>query len=139
MSTQTITSLVEETDAPQLPPSPPALHTKEHHAGPASKPESTVDIELQSIHSPAQQPSPKPSSIKITPVLETPSPATPKTPSQLEHSRPSSPHQDRTTDMVQSFWNPYVNRFRVVACCLMLIGNGLNDAAPGALLNYIET
>jgi fucose permease len=32
-----------------------------------------------------------------------------------------------------------MNRFRVLSCCLIYFGNGLNDSAPGALIPYIET
>ncbi|TAQ89238.1 hypothetical protein B7494_g2446 [Chlorociboria aeruginascens] len=44
------------------------------------------------------------------------------------------------TDMVHSstLWHPRMNRFRVLASCLTALGMGLNDSAPGALLNYIE-
>ena len=140
MSTQTTpTSVVEDTNLPQLPPSPPALHIRENHAAPFTKSDSSVGLELQPITPSTRSTTSKGDSINMAPILETPPPATPKTPSHLGQSRQSSPPQDRATDMVQSFWNPYMNRFRVVACCLMLIGNGLNDAAPGALLNYIET
>ena len=147
MSTQTI---VEEAILSQLPPSPPALYLRENHVGPTSKADSPVGLELQSLPPPSfGRTASKPDSIQIapgpeahtpaTPTLATSAPTTPKTPGQIEPSQPSTPHQDRATDIVQSFWNPYMNRFRVVACCMMLIGNGLNDAAPGALLNYIET
>ena len=42
------------------------------------------------------------------------------------------------TAMIQTFLNPRVNKFRVVASCLTSFGNGLHDAAAGALLVYIE-
>lgn len=37
-----------------------------------------------------------------------------------------------------SFWHPKMNKFRVLACCLIYFGNGMSDSAPGALIPYIE-
>jgi hypothetical protein len=42
-------------------------------------------------------------------------------------------------DQVQTVWNPYWNRFRVLAACLTAFANGMNDSAPGALIASIET
>jgi hypothetical protein len=39
---------------------------------------------------------------------------------------------------MQSVWEPYMNRFRLLAMCLILFGNGLNDSAPGPLIPYME-
>jgi hypothetical protein len=41
-------------------------------------------------------------------------------------------------DQVQTIWDPYRNRFRVLASCLTVFGNGSNDSAPGALIASIE-
>jgi hypothetical protein len=41
-------------------------------------------------------------------------------------------------DQVQTIWDPYKNRFRVLASCLTVFGNGSNDSAPGALIASIE-
>ena len=41
-------------------------------------------------------------------------------------------------DQVQTVWNPYWNRFRVLAACLTAFANGMNDSAPGALIASIE-
>jgi len=38
----------------------------------------------------------------------------------------------------QSFSNPPMNRYRMLASCLMIFGNGMSDSAPGALIPYIE-
>ncbi|KAK3079920.1 hypothetical protein LTS18_003586 [Coniosporium uncinatum] len=62
---------------------------------------------------------------------------TPKTPNELEMSHPSSPRS--VAELVPSFWNPPMNKWRVAACCLAYLGQGLADSAPGALLPYIET
>jgi hypothetical protein len=67
-----------------------------------------------------------------------------KTPSELEMSRPSTPrgntngHGGEGVDAVQSFSNPPMNRFRMASVCLMNLGNGLSDSAPGALIPYIQ-
>ncbi|KAI9750872.1 MAG: Mss4p nuclear export [Chaenotheca gracillima] len=65
-------------------------------------------------------------------------PATPATPNDLEMSRPPSPRAHEAADLVQSFSNPPMNRFRMTATCLLNFANGLNDSAPGALIPYIE-
>jgi hypothetical protein len=41
-------------------------------------------------------------------------------------------------EQIQTVWNPYKNRVRFLACCLMAFGNGLNDSAAGALIASIE-
>jgi hypothetical protein len=41
-------------------------------------------------------------------------------------------------DQVQTVWDPYWNRFRVLAACLTSFANGMNDSAPGALIASIE-
>jgi hypothetical protein len=58
----------------------------------------------------------------------------------LEMTRPASPEEDEQAgvDVVQSFSNPPMNRFRMLSVCSMLFGNGMVDAAPGALIPYIE-
>lgn len=56
----------------------------------------------------------------------------------LEMSRPASPIRDRGVEVVQSISNPPINRFRMLAVSLMNFGFGLNDAALGALIPYIE-
>lgn len=43
-----------------------------------------------------------------------------------------------SSEQFQTIWNPYKNRFRVLACCTTAFGNGMNDSAPGALLASIE-
>ena len=64
---------------------------------------------------------------------------TPRIPSDLEASRPSSPlNETDAVGITQSFSNPSMNRFRVLSICLLNFGNGLNDSAPGALIPYIE-
>ena len=139
MSTQTTGSFIKVQSPPNLPSSPPTLHLKKSHATLINVSDSRTSIELQPITPVVGQIPSKTTLIQQESIQVASTPATPRTPTQFEQSRPPTPQQDRAADIAQSFWNPYMNRFRVVACCLMLIGNGLNDAAPGALLNYIET
>ncbi|MCJ1252382.1 hypothetical protein MMC24_000188 [Lignoscripta atroalba] len=63
---------------------------------------------------------------------------TPITPNDLEMDRPSSPRSRDAADIVQSLSNPPMNKWRLLSCCLMCFGNGLNDSAPGALIPYME-
>lgn len=65
---------------------------------------------------------------------------TPRTPIDLEQSRPPSPDFSDTdaVEILQSWNNPPINRYRLLSTCLMNFGNGLNDAAPGALIPYME-
>jgi len=52
----------------------------------------------------------------------------------INNSRSSGP----ATEQVQTIWEPYKNRFRVLACCMTAFGNGMTDSAPGALFAGIE-
>ena len=64
-------------------------------------------------------------------------PETPSTPNELEQSRPASPEREGT-HFLQSWSSPYMNKWRVLDACIEQFGNGLNDAAPGALIPYME-
>ncbi|KAF1984997.1 MFS general substrate transporter [Aulographum hederae CBS 113979] len=63
---------------------------------------------------------------------------TPRTPNELEMSRPPSPRLEDASELVQSWSNPPMNKWRVLACCLSYTGTGLLDSAPGALIPYME-
>jgi MFS family permease len=65
-------------------------------------------------------------------------PRTHHTPSGLEASEPPTPTQVDVSRIVPSFFDPPMNKYRVLAACLIYFGNGMNDSAPGALLPYIE-
>jgi hypothetical protein len=52
------------------------------------------------------------------------------------HSSPLPP--GNASEQIQTIWNPYKNRFRVMACCMTAFGNGANDSAPGALIASLE-
>ena len=68
----------------------------------------------------------------------TPGTQTPRTPNDLEMSRAPSPEYTDAVDVMQTWTNPPVNKRRVLSACMMNFGNGLNDAAPGALIPYME-
>lgn len=61
-----------------------------------------------------------------------------KTPDELERSQPPTPKQDTAASVLPSFWYPTMNKWRVLAACLIYFGNGMSDSAPGALIPYIE-
>ena len=63
---------------------------------------------------------------------------TPKTPNELEISRPPSPTTDEAADVVQTLSSPPMNKWRLLSCCCMCFANGFQDSAPGALIPYME-
>jgi hypothetical protein len=90
-------------------------------------------IELQSFQFNGKQNAP-PASGRATPSGT----QTPRTPSEVEMSRPATPRQneDDGVEAMQSFSSPPMNRFRMLSVCLLNFGNGLSDSAPGALIPY---
>lgn len=57
----------------------------------------------------------------------------------LERSRPASPALEvDAVEVVPSVWDPYMNRFRLLAVCLSNFSNALSDSAAGALIPYME-
>lgn len=57
----------------------------------------------------------------------------------LEMSRPATPEpSDDAVEVVPTVWEPFMNRFRLLAVCLANLGNALNDSAAGALIPYME-
>ncbi|KAM0717267.1 hypothetical protein Q7P37_007119 [Cladosporium fusiforme] len=60
------------------------------------------------------------------------------TPDELESSPPQSPTIDGATSITPSFWYPAMNKWRVLAACLIYFGNGINDAVNGALIPSME-
>ena len=63
---------------------------------------------------------------------------TPRSLNELEMSRPPSPEYHDATEVMQSWTKPPINKWRLLSACFMNFGNGLNDAAPGALIPYME-
>ncbi|KAF2268829.1 MFS general substrate transporter [Lojkania enalia] len=64
---------------------------------------------------------------------------TPKSPNELENSRLPSPRREEAVNMMQSWNNPPMNKWRILCCCFIYFGNGINDSVPGALIPYMET
>ncbi|KAH7130380.1 major facilitator superfamily domain-containing protein [Dendryphion nanum] len=62
-----------------------------------------------------------------------------QTPNELEQSRPTSPARDEGVGLIQRWNDPPINRWRLLSCCLIYLGNGMNDSATGALIPYMET
>ncbi|KAL6719234.1 hypothetical protein ACLMJK_003471 [Lecanora helva] len=108
---------------------PPAVLQKDPHGLPPS----LTAFELDELHRDHDSIGP---SIPTTPSGT----QTPRTPNDLEQSRPASPDYGDAdaVDVVQSWSNPPINRYRLLSCCLMNFAGGLNDAAPGALIPYME-
>jgi hypothetical protein len=53
---------------------------------------------------------------------------TPKTPNELEMSRPGSPTGNEAVPLMQTWNNPPMNKWRILCCCLIYFGNGMNDS-----------
>ena len=72
--------------------------------------------------------------------LRSASTSIPQTPAELESSRPPTPKRDQAVDAltIQSIWNPKKNKWRLASAGLMFLTMGLNDAATGALIPYLE-
>ncbi|KAK4948025.1 hypothetical protein LTR10_013079 [Elasticomyces elasticus] len=63
----------------------------------------------------------------------------PPTPGELEQSQPPTPHRAQAVDaLIQSFSNPARNRWRVASATVFFFLMGMNDAATGALIPYLE-
>jgi len=90
-------------------------------------------IELDSI-----QPASGPHDASISDSFAVSGAQSPLTPGKLESGTISPADGRGEIDMVQSFSNPPINRFRMLAVSLLSVGNGLGDSAPGALIPYIE-
>lgn len=52
---------------------------------------------------------------------------------------PSSEEHHEAFEPVQSMWDPYMNRWRLLYACLMNLANGVSDSSTGALIPYMET
>ncbi|KAF4980869.1 hypothetical protein FZEAL_3215 [Fusarium zealandicum] len=64
---------------------------------------------------------------------------TPPNGNDLEMSRPASPESGpEAVEVMPSFWQPFMNRFRLLSVCLANLGNALSDSAAGALIPYME-
>lgn len=92
------------------------------------------DVELESIK-------PGKSSDAYFDQQPRPGTQTPKTPNDLEASCPSTPMRDEAVGLVQTWNNPPMNKWRILCCCVIYFGNGLNDAGksyPAASTNPVH-
>ena len=106
---------------------PPAALQKDPHA----LPDLPTAFELGEIHN----------NTRVSGASIPPTPAgaqTPITPIDLEDSLPPTPDQGEAVEALQTISNPPINKYRVLSACLMNLGNGLNDSAPGAIIPYLE-
>ena len=55
-----------------------------------------------------------------------------------KHPHSSASPPGHASEQIQTIWDPYKNRFRVLASCMAVVSNGMNDSAPGALIASIE-
>ena len=82
-------------------------------------------------------------SIELQRVVRPDGPSVPTTPAadngSYELALPTSPEpvQD-VAEIVPSIWDPFMNRFRLLAVCIANLGNALNDSSAGALIPYME-
>jgi hypothetical protein len=53
---------------------------------------------------------------------------TPKTPNELEMSRPPTPGRDDGFGLMRSWNSPPMTKWRILSCCLIYFANGMNDS-----------
>jgi hypothetical protein len=96
------------------------------------------DIELTTYTLPITHPPPtrKPSSLHDIPLPSLPHS---ELPSRRESAvEPSPAPAPIPQEIIETIWNPRINRWRLLTCCTTVLGNGLNDSAAGAVIASIE-
>lgn len=63
---------------------------------------------------------------------------TPRTPNDVEASCPPTPQGDEVVGLVQTWNNPPINKWRILCCCVIYFGNGLNDAGAYFILSLSQ-
>jgi hypothetical protein len=53
---------------------------------------------------------------------------TPKTPNELEMSRPPTPKQEDAIGLMRTWNSPSMTKWRILCCCLIYFANGMNDS-----------
>jgi hypothetical protein len=53
---------------------------------------------------------------------------TPKTPNELEMSRPPTPRRDDAVGLMRTWNSPPMTKWRILCCCLIYFANGMNDS-----------
>ncbi|KZF19347.1 MFS general substrate transporter [Xylona heveae TC161] len=134
---QTLGSMIEVESAPHIRNPPAVVHR--------NKAPDVVELDEMSWGVQYTGPKSEPLSGTQTPRpddLETNSVGTP----QLQGGSPSGGHHE--INLIQSFSKfvgphahrvlPPMNKWRVLCCCLINFGDGLNDSMPGAIIPYME-
>jgi hypothetical protein len=85
------------------------------------------DIELEQITPKSHNEISKPG--QHTSEQATPAGAqTPKTPYELEMSRPPTPRRDEAVGLMRTWNSPPETKWRILSCCLIYFANGMNDS-----------
>ncbi|KAK7958403.1 bypass of stop codon protein 6 [Apiospora saccharicola] len=150
MDSPILGALVHVESALALPAAPGRVFSRTHPAGPQRH----DDIELQATRprTQHQQHTKSPSGSLSSPVVGSLDGEAVSTRTAVGGgggvSGPSSPALSTAgggtggtdaVEAVQSLSDPLMNRYRLMSICLMQLQGGLNDAAPGALIPYMET
>ncbi|CAE7199657.1 hypothetical protein P3342_010283 [Pyrenophora teres f. teres] len=64
---------------------------------------------------------------------------TPRTPNELEMSRPPTPSRDDAVGLTRTWNGDRMTKWRILCCCSIYFSNGMNDSVVGALIPYIES
>jgi fucose permease len=127
MAPSSLGAFIEIESSPHVSTPPPAVHKDNQWI--AQRPS---DYELNEIS--PRKPSQLPSDPAEQPHVASPSP----TPSVLENHSPEANEDEAAewaADRTSMSWK---TKWRLLSCCLIQFGNGMNDSAPGALIPYIE-
>jgi hypothetical protein len=65
---------------------------------------------------------------EITTKSHVPGTQTPKTPNELEMSRPPTPTSAETFGLMRTWNSPPETKWRILSCCLIYFANGMNDS-----------
>ncbi|KAL2039950.1 hypothetical protein N7G274_007353 [Stereocaulon virgatum] len=125
MGSHSLGALIDIEESAHIRDPPPVLKKEPH-----GLPDLPTAYELDELRTATRSQGP---SIPATPGTQTP-----RTPNDLEMSRPPSPEYIDIVEVLQTWTEPPINKWRVLSACMMNFGNGLNDAAPGALIPYME-
>ena len=118
-------------ESDQIPAPPPSYTKRSIRDGSPRDADPPVDLEMYHMRTP--EPSPN------SPMSNGPAKRSSRSSNETDPSSPpQSPPPSHASDQIQTLWNPYKNRFRVLASCMTAFANGLNDSAPGALLTSVE-
>ncbi len=141
MDAMMLSQLVTVESAPASLPSEPKRAVQRSYPGAAQQPPLELDVLSRAGIARGSRVNTAPSSASY--LASTPAPSSPgedllPTVDLEQSGQLDSPAAGESVEALQTFWEPYKNRFRFASVCLINLGNGMNDAAPGALLPYME-